>query len=461
MVLETEIHDKNVIIQGDLTVLISDNPDNGNGTVSIHGDLNTDKIYSNTIDGHISVEQVYFNNGRMLLSNIASPVIDSTDTTFFMNNTNSLLCSLDTLGVLTTYQPSNINGDIVVHNGTTQIRFPSGKHEQYIGINTLSDSRLKWKTTPLKSITMVSFNKNIIIDYPTGSFFVNIYPETENGGACNLLVSKGISSEYGVYCRLSESQSTISIKQINCEWNPYTGIQVYKNYIEGDGEYKMNSSLFFDTDIQTLNNTTSTQINNSTTGCFFYSIRYSEDNNTTNNIISSRPSCIIICLKGKTADTNGLFVKLNNIKGPMLTALEDCNLKAEWPANSGLLLSKTTNDYSGDYIITDNFQNDLFTVDISLVGTNPTIIPSNIFNFYEKKSFFAKVYSAVINSPVSFFSISKNNHNTNHSIFSSNIKGSSTLEKLNLTWNSNSLLQLSKTGNNYNGIYTIVFTRIQ
>lgn len=60
----------------------------------------------------------------------------------FFDNSTSLLSSVDSNGVLTTYQPTTTKGDILTHDGTTQTRLPVGSEGQILySIN----GELQWK----------------------------------------------------------------------------------------------------------------------------------------------------------------------------------------------------------------------------------------------------------------------------------------------------------------------------
>jgi hypothetical protein len=135
-------------------------------------------------------------------------------------------------------------------------------------------------------------------------------------------------------------------------------------------------------------------------------------------------------------------------------------LNVSWPSNSGLSISKTTSSYNGVYYIVDNFQYTNLQTTVTLSGTSTIIIPPPTFSYYKQQSFYISIVSQVTNGPNAIFYISKNINTNNGNIGSTVSFGYPSGERLNVTWNTNSLLQLSKNGTNFDGTYLITFTKL-
>ena len=131
-----------------------------------------------------------------------------------------------------------------------------------------------------------------------------------------------------------------------------------------------------------------------------------------------------------------------------------------WPVNSGPMLNQTTTDYPGKYDIINNFQNTSFTTTITLTGITKTMISQSIFPYYEKKSFYISITSNISGSPNGVYSISKNEYNRVGNITTFVSPGTTSLEIINIEWNNSALLKISKSGMNYDGLYTVIFTRL-
>lgn len=64
---------------------------------------------------------------------------------FFIDDTDNQFKSLNSLGVLTTYNPLTTKGDLIVHNGTTEAKFPIGFTNQVLHVDPTTETGVAWK----------------------------------------------------------------------------------------------------------------------------------------------------------------------------------------------------------------------------------------------------------------------------------------------------------------------------
>lgn len=444
---------ENQVIQGNLTIL-SDNSF-GNGSLGLQGTLYSDIIMSNTIGRSVNIESIKILNGNITIpqqSNLPN-LPNGTDNILFLN-TNNLLSSINSSGILTTFQPINTKGDLQTHNGTTQVKLPVGSDNSILVADSTQPFGLKWTTNitndqPLPIFTLTSSNTNTaIIDNTYGSYTSNIYNNVKQGSSGNFFFSKSNPSIVGNYTQLSGNPSTLTLGHLNSQWDNYSQAYIYKDYIEANGDYVSNpSTSFTPQEIVTLSGTNvSTFTSSSTTGAFIYNV-YPQQN--------GGPTSTFIVVKNNPNYSSGNITKINS--SPSINPTDTLNFG--WPSNSQPTLSKNTSSFNGGYVVVNVFQNVNYITSVNLTDTTISIIDTTFFPYFTCKSFFVSVKSNMSGSPMAIFSISKNSASLNGSISSFVSNGVTTNERLNLTWNTNSNLMISKSGSNYNALYTLTFTK--
>jgi hypothetical protein len=102
---------------------------------------------------------------------------------------------------------------------------------------------------------------------------------------------------------------------------------------------------------------------------------------------------------------------------------------------------------------TKKYVDDLYIVyvDVTLSGTSPTIISSNLKGTYR-----INVTNSIINGPSAAFDVTKNEASNNaHIIRTVACPGISSYTTVNVLWPPNTGIQLYKTGNDYDGNYLV------
>ena len=444
---------ENQATYGNFTILPGTNPDEGNGSVEVYGTVFTDNILSNTINSNgVNLENIQFSNKTFTLQPAVPTVPPLGSYLYYIDSTDKLLKSVDNAGVTTVYQPSNTKGDIVVHNGTTQTRLPVGNNTQVLTADSTAVSGVKWVSSAIKNnidIITLSYHKNVLtLDYSIGSFFLCMYPLIENGSSANYFISKSNATIIGHIVLLNKNPSLVTGKFVDATYPLYNGIQFYNNSSESDGPFKILSNLSFLKQTLTLLNTTPVNYG-LTYGAYFLSIAFYD-------VIPSGPCTTILICKSDPAMNSAVLFQVTSSPGISPTT----NIQVTWPANSPVKISKNTTAYNGIYSVIDNFQYVDNVCNVTLNNTVISDVPFYAFSYYTVKSFLVKVTSDTINGPNAIFIVSKNLNTLNGNIIRVSSLGTGTLENLNLTWLSNSLLALSKTGNGYNGVYVLTFVKL-
>lgn len=459
---------KNAIIGGDVHILsttVSTNINNGScvvsGGVGIGGDVYTQGItyFKNTTDSKSSTSgsvlisgglgvKANISGNAIILPSITKPIynniVDNTSQFYIDANDNLFKSITTTTGTLTTYQPTNTKGDLLTHNGITQVRLPVGLDGQILTVNSNTVDGMEWSYGANKSNQIyLGGNDNsttcFIIQNPEGAFIVCIYPIVKYGASANFFFTKSFSSQYG-HIITTNGNPSFDNGILLAEYNPYQGIELYKTTNGSNGLYIENSNqLFLGATIQLTSTNLTTTNFISTYGAYFISI--SSQNNG--------PAATFIITKSDPSLNSCQITKISSSPGT-----NNCNLYIQWHSLSPFNIYKTTNDNDGFYTIIDNFPNiNVFT--ITLTNTNTVYLQKKLFNFYEKKSFFIKIAYNLMNGPCSIFSMSKNHHTISGNKTTYQSPGKTSLEKILFNWNSNSLPSISKTGTNYNGIYNV------
>jgi len=453
---QTDILDDEVI-SGNLSVIPGVN---GNGDIKVQGKIYTNNIDENTTDFGVSIQQFKFKNNTLEIFGTQEPSVlnlpnSNASQLFYLDeNDNNLLKSIDSNSKITTYQPLTTKGDILIHNGTKQSRLPVGLSNQILSVNLSNPTGLEWvdnlattKPSILNSSKQINLNGNnqyvILSNNTYGAYFILITPYVYDGASGNFFITKSnITGGFNLTV-LNNNNSTVNNNTFDIRWQTYRNIELTKKYTEADGIYQYASNFSFFKYRIDLQNNVGYQLNNeffSQIGAYFISI-YPE--------VPGGPCMNLFLIKSYATLNTGLLSIVNTSSG---TAGNSFNIT--WPSNSVPSISKTNNNNNGFYIIKNNFEDETFKTEVSLSNTISSIIP---FQIYDKCSLICKITSNILNAPMAIFTISKNRFNINGNItrFSSpGLLGTN----LNLSWNTNSGITLSKTDNNYNGIYKIDFT---
>lgn len=428
---------ENFIITGTLSVLHSDT--NGDGNIEVSGVIYTDIIKSNTISGvPVTINDVDLLDNMIYLNEKSGSVIlpEVSKLGFYVKD--NLLKSISNSGVITVYQPTTTKGDILVHNGTTQTRLPLGQNDYILQVDTTTSTGLKWvpntqTTTNMEdyNVVLIGEDSQLIFDDLIGAFYIQISTKTRNGPISIFFSTKNNKNNYGHIVKITNEGL------LNLEYNPYEGVRLHKETIQGDGEYivKTNKNLIENI----INLTSNLWVELPFTNKFgAYSISIS------NNVLG--PAATFLLAKSTETHNNGNIIKISSSPSSDLSVLE-----IRWASNSFIEIRKTSNNYDGDYIVTDNFSNSVNST-INLSGTNYSEISSII---YEKKSFCIKITNDVSGYPVSIFYLSKKEKINNSSKFSVFSPGNVTLEKILIDWNPLELIKIKKSGINFDGNYNL------
>jgi hypothetical protein len=131
-----------------------------NGAIYNSGIINTTNTTGTTstttgalvVAGGIGVGEGITVNNFIDLDAVGGVSNSSSGQRLYVDSSDNLLKSRNTTGTITTYNPTTTKGDIISHNGTTQIRVPVGINSQSLIADSTQSSGLIWK-------------------YPFGSFY--------------------------------------------------------------------------------------------------------------------------------------------------------------------------------------------------------------------------------------------------------------------------------------------------
>jgi hypothetical protein len=440
---------ENQVTYGNLTILPNVNLDEGDGSLEIFGTAYVDNILANTNGNPVNLEGVLFNNNTITIPDtLGVPTASNTGSQkFYTDSQDNKFKSIDPLNVITVYQPTTNKGDLIVNNGINTQSLPVGKIGQRLTVEQNSTTLLKWETEIITNVVnIVTSDTNLIVPMPIGSNIICMHPLTNTGCSANYIISKSVASLIGNINVLNSNPSTVTSSTFNYSYPQYDGFELQTNQLDLLGCYRFLDSSCFESSGITLTDTTPVIYNTNTTGVFFINIF---------NDFNGPCSTFMITKSIATSNTCN-WVKLNS--SPSSTPFTQ--LTVSWGANQGLSIAKTTSSYQGIYQVVDNFQYTNSQIAITLSGITPTIIPVYNFPYYKKQSFYLSVTSSTVNGPNGIFSVSKNINTNNGNISSTVSLGNITKERLLLTWNTNSLLSLSKNGYSFDGIYILNFTKL-
>jgi hypothetical protein len=436
---------ENGTVYGTLSMLPHDT--NGNGDIELYGGLYTDFIDTNTLNASVDIKGVLVSDDNITLSSSTQPTNAIANSNMFYTDTlDSKYKSVDSLGVVTVYQPTTTKGDLIVNDGTSTTRLPVGTVNQVLQADPSSITGLKWATNTSMStnrseiFTLLKNHDNIVFDLPVASSCISVYSAIKDGSSSNYIVSKSVPSSLGNIVSLNNNPSISDTKVFTVTYPAYGGVN-FRNISNDEGSFKIVNSSLNAKSVVTLTGTFTTIVNASLTGAFFLSV--------SSDLVDSSPKVSFYACKSIASNNTATLTTFNSPSASLVTSLI-----VSWPSNSGILINKSTVNYNGDYNVVNNINGDNITV--ALTNTTSTIIPQ--FVWYTDKSFWVSVNSQVANGPCAVFSVSKNSNTLNGNISKTSSLGQTTLEDLNLVWGVNSRLFLNKTGNNYNGSYLITFT---
>lgn len=441
---------ENFTINGNLSVLPGLNIDDGDGDIECYGIVFSDTINENTTDVGVTIENINIKNNVMTINNVTQPINPSINKlSFYIDNTDNLLKSIDSTSNIKIYNLLTNKGDIQTHNGTIDTILPLGSNGQILTVNNSTNTGLQWVDTINSvnsnaqiTVSLNSTNKGIIIEEYIGSYYSAISPLVIDGPCCIFIGSKSVVSNIGCIFRCLNNVSVLNNTELDAVWDIYCPLSIYKNNNYYDGIYLNKNNSNYSSYILTLTGTSWVTYTSLTTGVYFISI----------NNINSGPTCnVFLCKSSSTFNSCAIYIASSS------PGTSNCNLQFRWLSGSGLQISKTQNTNDGDYYIIDNFQN-ITSTTITLTGTNSTIVDQNIFRFYKLKSFIVRVYSTLLDSPKSIGLLSKNNNAVTSPAIYISSPGKTTLEQININWLSNSLLSVNKTNINYDSTYTIDIT---
>lgn len=444
---------ENAEFEGTITVVTSSNPtEYGAGNVELEGTLYTDTILENTGNIGVNLEGINFNDSYLTIPDIISPINPSVlNERFYMEG--EFLKSRNNIGIVTIYQPTTTKGDIITHDGSTQVRLPVSNDGFILTANSNVIEGIKWTKSIYQSVNFSIVGSGIdnssnVIDHFYGSYFMTVFSFSKKGSSGIFLTSKNKPNIIGHIIKFNVTPSLNSSGLLSHNWPQYEEIQIYKNYNEADGDYYIGNNSKYDNTIVALSNTDWISLGtlyNVTTGSFFISI-FSNDEGPCATFILNKSDEVLNC---------PAIFKISSSTG-----LSSNNINLRWLSLSGIEISKTNNNNNGNYIIIDNFQSSkIINSSFNLSNTLTTELPFSFFRFYQNKSFVARIYSNnILNSPKLIIFMSKNDYNNSGSKTLLHSPGKNTNEKINLEWGINSLLAVNKNGLNYNGIYNIDIT---
>jgi hypothetical protein len=446
---------ENVEFHGIITVLPHPIPSGGDGSVELSGKLYTDFIESNTIGEPVDINGINIIESTISITNKAiqpnNPVVD--ETLFYIKDT--LLRSLDSDGVLTTYQPTNTKGDITGHNGVTQIRLPIGVPDSFLVSDPTTPTGLNWIDPDYsldKTRTRVSLSdtgiesSSIVVDRVYSSVFAMLSPFMKNGASGVFVFSKSRDSIHGHSIRLSSTPNPTTGGHLESLFDPYEPPEVYKNYSGSNGDYSLITSYNYIKTSITLTGTTWISLGgiySVTTGSFFVSI-YSDDNG---------PCASFLLCKSSSDFNSSAINRISNSPGA-----DNGQIELRWSSGSGIEIRKTTVSNDSNYNVVDNFQKNTSRL-FQLNGTVPVFINKIYLRYYEKRDIVIRIRGIANDSPCSMYFITKNNRTTNGSKYSIFSPGKTSLEKVEVDWNPNSFFSIKKNGLNYDGDYIVEYIK--
>lgn len=447
---------ENVILTGTVSILADPSGSNGDGCLEVFKDVHADVILSNTDILPVAVESVEFKNKNMTMQENADAIADPAENkvTFYVNN--GVLKSKNSLGSITTYQPLTTKGDLLSHNGVTQIRIPTGTTGQVLKVDPTTSSGLKWETsssgTGLPSdnnvVTLTgnnTGNSQLISKNVSGSYFGLLSTSTRSGPVGGVFASKNRHETQGNIVQLVNSPSLTTSGILQYEYNPYEPIRVYKESLEGDGDYPKTTSDSFTKNSITLSGTTWLSLSSifpETKGAVSFSVGSSNRN---------FPVASFIASKSASTQPSANITRISSAPSS-----DNCELSIRWQSSSSIQIRKSNNFNDGEYYVINNFE--FANVEtLTINGTGIIYLPEHTTQSYEKKTIFVKINNQTENFPCSVSMFSKNSRTTNGNFFNVFAPGSVNNTRIRPLWNANSSVGFSKNNSSYDGDYEISY----
>lgn len=435
-------------IKGNLSVIASEDPGNvGDGSIDVEGTVNTDNIECNIPLHGLTIYDI--KNYTQREATAPSLPIPG-EHVFYIDSVSKKLVSLDTLGVLTTYQPVTTKGDLLTHDGTTQIRLPVAiDPDMALLSDPTANSGLKWgfvntNTDITPKITSVSLRSNTyteLLPDIKGCFVLLIYNKVSTGGSAIFFVSKSRDNVGGHIVRSNTSSGMVNNALLETQWLSLEELELRKtaNPVPEDGDYYCNFCFNKLEESLAFSGTSWVSATIDTVGNFVYCINSQE---------TDGPSAIFIATKSNASLNTGNIVRITSSPASDASVLE-----ARWNNGSALEFRKTSSLYNGDYFYIDILTlEQVKTVEITLTGTTPV----EIIKKYQRSSFMVSVYKND-GDLRAIFTITKNDKTRSGSMTRHSFSTNNGTTNLMLLWNANEGVQLYKTNASYDGLYTVKF----
>lgn len=326
------------------------------------------------------------------------------------------------------YEVTEQKGDLSGHNGVVPVRVPAGTDGYVLSSNSNTTNGLEWVPVNRNLVSIFSLNNTvpcIFIQNPSGSFYNFVYPHARGGPSSLFFHSKSSPEIDGNTTRLCSNPSALNCK-LSGTWEPYEGIQISKTLSDSGGSYATYTSSGLSMKKVVIDG--SVTVFSETRGIKVFSVTPNDEG----------PCATFVCIKRET-NTTGIVSRINS--SPYMGT----NLSAVWNS-AGIVISGT----SGEYIVTDFFQEETNNITVTLTQGVPYKLPKSFFNFYENKSFMVGIESIFAGGPCCVFAVSKNNHLTNGNVASFGVG-------IAFAWPSDSLPNVTAS---VSGTYKLFFTPI-
>lgn len=429
-------------IKGNLSVITTDNPSIlGNGSIDVDGSVNTDFLGCNNINNGLIIKDI---KNYTIKESLYTDTPFTGENVLYIDETDSKLKSKDSIGGITVYQPTTTKGDIIVHNGNTQVRLPVSNINNYILMsdNTLPEG-IKWGVIPTELsknvVTIIGDEKfTEIKNNLTGTFIVLIYNKISNGGSCLFLLTKNLINSPGQFVRVSGNPGMFSNNNLILNWESLQEIELAKsgNYEQEDGDYVYDfvysDNLY--SYINLLGLEWSYLDNTSIKGNYIIFISNKEHDGA---------SAIYFLSKTNPSINTCAYIRLTSSPAP-----DNSFIDIKWLSNDKIHVRKTSSNYNSIYSYIDLLSLEkIDRFDITLTG----ISKIEILKKYQRFSGIISIEGEECNC---IFSISKNiktrSGNVSRIIGSNNGSGN-----LDISWGPNEGIKVYKTTLNYNGVYHI------
>jgi hypothetical protein len=428
-------------IKGNLSVITTDNPEClGDGSIDVDGHVNTDFLACNKIENGIIINDITNYHMREITHPEISP--NTGEHLFFIDNNDFKLKSKSSSEEITVYQPTTTKGDIIVHNGDTQVRLPVPLRENFILISDKqSPEGIKWSSqiADNNSVTVSlagDMNFTEIKDIFNGTFIVSVYNKITGGASGLFIITKNSIDSPVQFSRLSGNSGFYNDSQLQINWGNFQELELGKqgNNQEENGEYICD---FIYSKLDTKNITISTNLwyilpETLEVGNYILFISNGE---------TMGPTAVFFLSKTDPLSNTSAYFKI--ISSP---SIDNGVINVRWLSNTGIEMQKTTLLYDGIYSFIDLLSLEkVYLIEIFLTGVQNVEI-------YKKYQRFTGIVSVDGSNSKAIFSISKNKKTRQASILTLAKSGENILS---LTWSQNDSIKLSKTSESFDGVYIV------